>query len=256
MTREDITISLLLNLAAGSIYFVLGLIWPKLRIIIKPIYRWFFGKGVFGTKFNIVHGTIVDSRLLDPNFKGPRFVKRFRDGRAIAITGSYGNMMGESEIRASSYILSALSPFSKIPINVISDQTALANLEGTFICLGSPASNEITDLAMQDIGNKYFEFGQEGDSTYIIDKNSEKKYIGFKEPNKKDYGVILKIPNTRFNGHYYFVCAGLGDWGTSGATWYLANRWSKLPMSRDGFGVVVEVELLSDTSARIVSVKK
>jgi hypothetical protein len=255
MTPEDIN-SFLISLAAGSIYFFLGLLWPKFRILAKPILRLFFGKGAFSDKLKIAHGTIFDSRLLEQDFIGARFVKRYRDGRVIGISGSYGNMMGESEIRASSYILSAISQYRSNPIQVISDQVAIKNLDATYICLGSPSSNEITELAMKEEGNKFFEFGQEGRESYIIDKKTRQKYIGFVEPNKKDYGVILKIINRRFPGHYFFICAGLGDWGTSGAAWYLANKWSTLPMARKEFGVVVEVEILSDTSARVVGISK
>jgi hypothetical protein len=45
------------------------------------------------------------------------------------------------------------------------------------------------------------------------------------------------------------VCAGLGEYGTSGACWYLANRWEELQGANE-FGIVVEVELGSDESAR------
>jgi len=28
-----------------------------------------------------------------------------------------------------------------------------------------------------------------------------------------------------FPNHSWIVCAGLGEWGTSGTAWYLAHRW-------------------------------
>jgi hypothetical protein len=66
----------------------------------------------------------------------------------------------------------------------------------------------------------------------------------------RDYGIVLKIPNLRFPGQFFFVCAGLGEWGTSGASWYLATKWRDLQSEfGDAFGVVVEVEIGSDESA-------
>lgn len=68
---------------------------------------------------------------------------------------------------------------------------------------------------------------------------------------KKDYGIVLKSPNRRFIGKFFFVCAGLGEWGTSGASWYLATKWRDLQSEfGDAFGVVVEVGIGSDESAR------
>lgn len=70
---------------------------------------------------------------------------------------------------------------------------------------------------------------------------------------KKDYGMILKIPNLRFPDRFFFVCACLGEWGTSGASWYLATKWRDLLSEfKEAFGIVVEVDLGSDQSARRV----
>jgi len=65
--------------------------------------------------------------------------------------------------------------------------------------------------------------------------------------------MVLKVTNQRFPGCFFFVCAGLGEWGTSGAAWYLATKWRDLQKEfGNAFGIVVEVELRSDESARRV----
>jgi hypothetical protein len=68
----------------------------------------------------------------------------------------------------------------------------------------------------------------------------------------KDYGVVLKVRNDMFQKHNFFVCAGLGEWGTSGAAWYLANHWHEFDKESE-FGFVVEVSKGSDTIVRIVT---
>ncbi len=67
--------------------------------------------------------------------------------------------------------------------------------------------------------------------------------------------MIIRIANPWFPGKLLFVCAGVGDWGTSGASWF-ANRWNKLRQMTNGdFGVVVEVDIGADQSARVVSIE-
>ncbi len=252
LTSADIKITFVINLITGGVFFILGLFWNKIYILRKPFVRWFFGKGITGGKFSVVHGTIIDSRVVEGRGKELRFVKRFHDGRSIGIVGPWGNAMGDSEIRATSYIISTLSKFRNNPIDVCDDQSAIKDLNGTYISIGSSSSNEISDLALREDANSFLVFEQDDKDFYIKVKSTGKKFVGFTEENPKDYGLIVKIPNVRFPNHYFIVCAGLGDYGTSGATWYLMNKWKSLPWSRNGFGVVVEVESGSDTSARIV----
>ena len=117
-------------------------------------------------------------------------------------------------------------------------------------------SNEISDLAIKEKSNVFLEFDQDAEGTFIRDRASGQIFRGFEQRDNKDLGVVLKIPNNRFPGQYFFVCAGLGDWGTSGASWYLAKYWRKLPWSRKGFGIIVEVESTSDSSAKRIHISK
>jgi hypothetical protein len=104
-------------------------------------------------------------------------------------------------------------------------------------------------LAMNEPNNTFLYFFHQPNAVYIVDKKTNRRFAAA----NKDYGLILKIPNLRFPGHFFFVCAGLGEWGTSGASWYLASKWKSLQKEfGEAFGVVVEVEIGSDESARRV----
>lgn len=234
--------------------FLLGRFWsviPKSRR--KFLLRRFWGKGVLGQDFAISYGALIDSRLTEPNPPPYRYVKRYHDGRQVYLVGPWGNIVGGCELRSASYISNTLSPYRKKAVAVVDDAAAFANLNRTFVALGSPSSNEITDLILREPNNEFLEFGQEGNAYFIRDKKSGRKFAGFEPPVRKDYGIALKIPNLRFPGQFFFVCAGLGEWGTSGASWYLATKWRDLQSkSGNAFGVVVEVEMGSDESARRV----
>ena len=43
-----------------------------------------------------------------------------------------------------------------------------------------------------------------------------------------DHGFILRVTPPEFRKRSWIVCAGLGEWGSSGSAWYLANRWETL----------------------------
>lgn len=255
-------ISLLINFGVAALFFVLGYLLPIIsKRFRKRLLRRFWGEGVVGQDFVICYGTLKDSRLMPPN-RPPqpedkdyfRYGKHYHDGRDIRLVGPWEGIVGGCEVRAASYIVNKLSVYRNMPIAVVDDETAFKNLNRTFVALGSSSSNEITDLVLRESNNEFLEFGQEGPTTYFIrDKKSGTRFEGFKAPVKKDYGMVLRLPSLRFAGKYFFVCAGLGEWGTSGASWYLATKWRELRQKfGEAFGIVVEVELGADESARRV----
>jgi hypothetical protein len=245
-------IALAINLFAGILIFLLGLFWSVIpKSLRQRRLRRFWGKGVLGNDFAICFGTMLDSRIMQTPIPQFRFVKKFHSGRQIQLAGPFGNIVGESEFRASSYLINTLSTYRRDPVIILDDQTAYTKLDRTLVALGSSSSNEVTDLILREPSNTFLDFGQTGQNSYIVDKKGGQRLQGFQPPILKDLGMILKIPNTRFLGHFFFVCAGLGEWGTSGAAWYLAKKWNELNKEyRECFGIVVEVDVGSDESAR------
>lgn len=247
-TLADIAINLGVALFVIFLVFLLSAIRRKYNAYYL---RRFWGKGVLGRDFVISYGGFFDSRLVEANPTRFRYVKRYHDGRVVKFVGPWGNVVADAEIRSASYIIETLSKYRKEAVRVEVDATALANLDRTFVALGSSSSNDITDLILHEANNTFLEFGQEDGTFLIRDKKTNNKFKGFQPPMNNDIGIVLKIPNQRFPGHFLFVCAGLGEWGTSGASWYLATKWRELQKEfGDSFGIVVEVEQGSDQSAR------
>jgi len=260
MRWGEILISLAINLFAGILIFLVGLFWPVIpKSYRKFLLRSFWGKAILGQDFVIAIGGLIDSRLMEPNPPHFRYVKRYHDSRVVGLVGPTDKIVGECEIRAASYIINILSTYrdSAIPVPVVDDAVGFRRLTRTFVALGSPSSNELTELILREANNTFLEFGQTGDRCFIRDKNGGREFTGFQKPIKKDYGVVLKIPNLRNPGHFFFVCAGLGEWGTSGASWYLATKCLDLHSEFGAaFGIIVEVEIGSDDSARRVFPEK
>jgi hypothetical protein len=258
---NQVWVDRLIDLSVAVFFFVLGYMIPVIRKTFrKRLLRRFWGKDVVGQDFVVCYGKLEDSRLMPPNEPPQlgdkdyyRYGKRYHNGREIRLVGPWGGIVGGCEVRAASYIVNRLGEYRNMPIPVVDDETALQNLNRTFVALGSSSSNEITDLVLRESNNGFLEFGQEGSTAFIRDKKSGRRFEGFKAPIKKDYCVVLKLPSLWSAGKYFFVCAGLGEWGTSGASWYLATKWRELQQEfGDSFGIVVEVELGADDSANKV----
>ncbi|MFW6126308.1 MAG: hypothetical protein ACOC58_04305 [Chloroflexota bacterium] len=219
----------------------------------RTLFRQFWGPAAFGTQTVLCWGSLTDSRLTQSDPPTYRYVKRYRDGRALQLLGPTGNVAGSAEVRAVSYLINCLRTHRTRPVTVIDDTGALGNLNRTIIALGGPLSNEITDFILKEPNNRFIEFGQEGNVTFIRDKKSDRRFESSHGGVRKEYGAIIRLPSLRFPGHSFFACAGLGEWGTSGAAWFLARQWRNLQGEFSGaFAVVVEVEIGSDESARRV----
>lgn len=254
--------SFAINVAAAFFVFLVGVFWDRIPKSWREFrMRQFWGRDLFVGALVICHGTLQVDRYWNrppaasgqpPTLPSP-FIKIYRDGAVIRISGPSENVMGDSEIRSTSYLVKELSRGLKSAVQIEPDNRAFSRLSRSVVALGSGGSNELTRLILEEPNNGFFHFGQEGNEVFIQEKTTGTKYVGFRPPLAKDYGIIVKLPNLRFPGSFFFVCAGLGDWGTSGAAWYLASNWNNLRSRfRETFGVIVEVDIGSDESAREV----
>lgn len=71
-----------------------------------------------------------------------------------------------------------------------------------------------------------------------------------------DYGLILKTHPVQFPNRTWLMCAGFGEWGTSGASWYLANQWETIrkQVKSRPFAAVVRVRHGQDESAECIRI--
>jgi hypothetical protein len=210
----------------------------------------FWGSTILDQDFVIAYGAWKDSRHRIPGASQYWYHKDYHDGSWREFRGPREYIVSNNEMRAASYLVGSISPYRKSAINVLADSETFPYLNRTIVALGSGSSNEITRLVIEDPENIFFEFAQVDTDYFIRDKRSGREFRGFRQPRPKDCGFIIKIPNQRFEGKNFFICAGLGEWGTSGASWYLANKWRDLNKEFAGaFGILVEVEIGSDESA-------
>jgi len=258
---KDVILGVYEEILASLLIFVFGFVVSRLpRLIRAHRLRRFFGSAVLTDDFMAVYGMYSRYSAEADNPKEPApvlYEKRFHDSRTAKYISPLGRIITPEVIRAFSYVLQELARFRNRPVAILSDEEAVKILDNSFISIGGPAINEMTEWMLGEKTNRFFRFSIPDDPTdekprtidAILDSTDQK--FSFARNPGKDYGIVLKVKNSRFPGHFFFVCAGLGGWGTSGATWYLAKHWRELyrEFGTDEFGIVLEVNCGSDTSA-------
>lgn len=183
---------------------------------------------------------------------GNRYVKRFLGRKPDQPLVGEDDVLGVNVVRVISYASALFSQYrsggGSIPFET---DAAVANQwDGTFLCFGGPDSNiktyDIGSLPQQTFYS--FPFGPNGERCIHVGNRV------FTITKQMDYGVLLRLRNPHHPEHWLFVCAGLGEWGTSGSAYYLTDRWAQLHKQhrKSSFVKVIEVDRGSDESAREV----
>jgi hypothetical protein len=180
-----------------------------------------------------------------------RFVKNFHGRKQNAALIGEDKLLGSCSVRVTKYSVSEFALFGQKtnPVKVVLDESVINNWEGTFICFGSSDSNIKTyDIESLPENNLYsFSFGQNGTRRFNIRGDN------YTIDDSGDVGVLMRLQNPYHNSHKLFICAGIGEWGTSGAAYYLFKNWRQLNKrfgSKTNFVLVIKVDFYSDESAR------
>lgn len=264
-TAEAITLQFLISLFAGilsgALIFLVGLRWRLITSFLsrdRVAFRRIFGsRAVESGIITITLDTYRDIRLLSvedqqrigivpsrtASAQEQRFFKIFPDGHWTAFPGAYGDILGYCSARSSGYLVDGLR-IPDIIVRVVSDTEVSSRWDGTFVNIGSSASNIKTDQVKHLPENTLL---REDMGKFVLANGNE---IAMEE--RTDKGIIFKIANPFFHGYSILVCAGLGEWGTSGAAWFLSTRWRMLGrrFGSNPFLLVVGVTIGTDGSAR------
>lgn len=219
---------LVLNIIGGMIVAILSVLYLKFNRVMR---KWWF-KRIFGQDadkdgmYYVVYGKLSLRECLDANGDRIQFpyAKQPRAGILSPVGFSIQNPVSSSELRAAKYIASAFAYSAASQPILTSDidiDLSESPLDRSFISLGN-LSNWKTLDAFENPSNKLVRMT----ASNFISTLHERQVL---DKNKRfDYGLILRIRPEQFPHRVWIVCAGLGEWGTSGATWYLSNKWKKL----------------------------
>jgi hypothetical protein len=277
---EDKTFAFLLSIFIALIFFFLGIFWSSLSEFTKfekRNFRNFFGNNIKEASDIIIVSDMFclreDIRKLDvflaennvefshikddiENITKRPFIKHLQHRIPWYFSGYKTNgdeldrILNYRTLVAISYLNSECSKiFREMPQIVFDEDRHKKWGEGTFFCVGHPATNIMSEVILNKeervtMGNDGISI-LEGDTVIENYKRPKKIYLD-------DYGIILKKKNEFDNGHSFIVCAGLGEWGTSASAHYLAKNWKKLyeKFGKEDFIIVLKV-LNSDDAVSV-----
>ncbi|MGA2281799.1 MAG: hypothetical protein ABSG80_16030 [Verrucomicrobiota bacterium] len=160
--------------------------------------------------------------------------KQPRPGGAVSLVGTFSieNPVSESEVRASTYLARLFGQVKMKDVRLVSDSIAVQSNEGNFVALGGPGTNYKTTDILACTSNIFIEMEHE----YFVLKSGER--LPYEATPEHDYGFILRIRSPYFPSCSLIACAGLGEWSTSGATWFLSRKWMELMRLGDSWRTI------------------
>ncbi len=156
---------------------------------------------------------------------------------------SAAQVVSNCEVRSAKYLVESIAINAGRLSTITSDEEIINRQDLSFVSIGL-GSNVKTRQLVANAANSLVMFDGDG----FTSKASNRSLIRNVSPTE-DHGLILKIHPSGNPERTWICCAGLGEWGTSGAAWYLANRWRDLKFGSAPFAVIVRVTIGQDESA-------
>lgn len=241
---EQIILNIVGGILASLIFFAIFEFckWLKKRYI-RRSYKQIFGKDAIGD-FNIVYGKMILLPSYDKNGKPvewpyakPDTTSKFRFSSPVSFTAT----------KSAKYISESFGKNIGYAPKLISDEDIRDKLDISYCALGGFNNYKTIDI-LESEENSFFEITRAG----IVDKeNADNRFI---IDEAHDYAIILKVVPKSFPNRVWITVAGLGEWGTSGASWYLSRNWKKIKKIAKNrpFGLVIKVRAGKDESADII----
>ncbi|MGO9245340.1 MAG: hypothetical protein ACLPT4_04290 [Verrucomicrobiia bacterium] len=180
------------------------------------------------------------------------YVKQVRTGGPPPLVGSYSieHPVSENEVRASTY-LAQLFGQARVPdIKLLPDTAAIESNEGNFVSLGGPGSNYKTADILACANNIFIRM--EHDHFALVTGTR----LPYQATSEHDYGFILRVRSPFFPLCALTVCAGLGEWGTSGSAWFLSRKWRDLMKYGDSWRTLWGLRRQADFLAIIKVIRR
>lgn len=209
----------------------------------------FFGKSVFGDNFFIV----IDPYEHPLPRTGNRYVKKFYGRKPDSGLIGEDKILGSCHIRTISYAISFFAMFRDPlnPIKIVFDESVLNKWDGGFLCIGSADSNVKTyDIERFKENNFYtLSWNTTGGRCFNVRGNI------YNIANNEDVGLLVKLRNPRHPEHVLILCQGLGEWGSSGAIYYLLHNFVNIYDTSKGkdFCKVIRTRIGSDESSHEIT---
>jgi hypothetical protein len=161
---------------------------------------------------------------------------------------SASKIISNCEVRASKYLIESIAVNAGNWSVITTDSEIQHQTDLSFISVGLLNNHKTVEL-LANPANTLVAFTL----PRFISKASGRLLIQ-NENAVHDHGLILKIRPSNQPHRTWICCAGLGEWGTSAAAWYLARRWREIQkkFKDQSFAIILRVTPGSDDSGEPV----
>lgn len=111
---------------------------------------------------------------------------------------------------------------SRTPPVILTDSDTDTDMDLSFVSIGGVTNFKTLDL-LDNSSNLFLDIEDKS----IVAKTSRLPLVTFRSGNY-DYGFIIKIHPAENTHRTWICCGGFGEWGTSGAAWFLSKHWKKI----------------------------
>lgn len=210
-------------------------------------------KAIFGNdvttpnNFHLVYGEFVLNPQISQFLASSNITHPYQKPLNNSHIFSISNPISIAEVRAANYLSSIIGAQAKNAPLLSSDIKIKDTLDLSFISLGGPGGNHKTNDILINESNQLAGFN---DSQMTLRKLSKFVVTTKNLTTDFNYGLILKINPQQFPNRIWIMCAGFNEWGTSGAAYYLANKWEQIYKWAKGssFAIIVKVRNGQDES--------
>jgi hypothetical protein len=221
-------------------------IWEAGRSALSAAAHWryaqLFGSDVTKGKLHLVVGALVPPACHDQTGKPFPFIFSKPGLQNAGFSTSVA--IPSCEVRAAKYLAESVAVNAHRLAILTTDLEIAEKGDLSFVSFGI-MSNLKTVQLLENSGNHFARY-HEGQ---FVTKLSGK--VLARPSQQTDYGLIVKLHPSNLPEKTWICCGGFGEWGTSGAAWYLSRRWKNIrsKFARRAFTIIVRVRPGFDESA-------
>lgn len=234
---------ILFNIIGGAAVLILDRIYFEIK---KRYYKCNF-KSVFGKdsieNFILTYGQMRLLPCHDEKGDIRKWPYYHKSGSGFRVS----SIVSFTETKSIKYLSETFGKVVNATPRLFSDEEIEEKLDISFCSIGGLNNLKTKDI-LQSEENVFYYFDPSGPEVVIATKRDGKK---FSVDGIYDYAFIIKIIPKNFPNRVWIAVAGLGEWGTSGAAWFLSKNWRKMPKNKS-FGMIIKVKGGQDESAEIV----
>jgi len=205
-----------------------------------------FGKDS-GKEYHLIYNICIPPEGIVFSKPEPKFKRKY-----YRRTKSLTTINSCATTRAIGYLVYAFGEKDIKPPTISSDEDNDTKMDFSFISIGGVTNLKSCDV-LENKSNHFLVFRccrdkEKSTRYFIVSKSSGLPIVEF---NKEfDYGFIIKIYPDNNPGRTWICCAGFGEWGASGAAWYLSRKWKDIHRraKNKSFAIITKTKFNSDES--------